>query len=528
MSKKSKNQKSRVSYSTIADQTRTIPVPSPVSAWNSVDDIRKAYAVPASFGASKDVRLAQDSTFGGYDILYESLVQHAADHGQYPMGGFLGYAVLEQIAQNGMIRTCVQTVADDQTREWIEIIGGEDEDKDHVDDLQDLQEHKYKIRRLFNRALAMTGFYGGAFIFIDTGVEDPSIPLIISDKSAELVKDRPLRFVLVDPINVTPGDYNSTNPLRPDYMVPRWWWVQGQQVDSSRLIAVVDNAPPTLMKPAYNFLGIPQAQILWDYVLHWNRARVSTVGLLEKLNMLVFQTDMSEAINAGGISALDAKMMALNRYRNNDSIFVCDKEAEDIKNVTLSISGATDITRQALEHIAAINRTPAVKLLGISPSGFNATGESDIRNYYDHIRSKQELQRENIQTILDCIQLVEFGAIDSSISFEFKELGSDDELQTINAEKTQIDALSGLLGQNIINAEEARSVVKQKGLAGLDFIEDELPEPVEGEMADPMTTPPPDQMTEGGQNLLQMFRDRQSQEQSAPQPNETEANIEET
>lgn len=503
------------------------PIPAPARAWKSVDDIRRAYAVPATFGASKDVRLAQDSSFGGYDVLYESLVQHAEEHGQYPMGGFLGYGVLEQIAQNGMIRTCIQTVADDMTREWIEVVGGENEDKEAVDSLQDLQEHKYKIRRLFNRAFAMAGFYGGCFIYIDTGVEDPSVPLMISDKSAELIKDRPLRFVLIDPINVTPGDYNSNNPLRPDYMEPRWWWVQGQQVDSTRLVRIVDNAPPVLMRPAYNFLGIPQAQILWDYVLHWNRARASTVGLLEKLNLLVFQTDMSEAINAGGISALDAKMMALTRYRNNDAIFVCDKEAEDVKNVTLSISGATDITRQALEHIAAINRTPAVKLLGISPSGFNATGESDIRNYYDHIYSKQELQRENIQTVLDAIQLVEFGAIDQSISFEFKELGGEDELQAINAEKTQIDALAGLLGQNVINAEEARSVVKQKGLAGLDFISDEPPEPMEGEMAGP-ASPPPDQMTEGGQNLLQMFRDRQAQEPVAPQLNETEANIEET
>ena len=50
--------------------------------------------------------------------------------------------------------------------------------------------------------------------------------------------------------------------------------------------------------------------------------------------------------------------------------------AEDIKNITLTISGVTDIVRQQLEFIAAINRTPLVKLLGISPSGFNATGRA--------------------------------------------------------------------------------------------------------------------------------------------------------
>ena len=75
---------------------------------------------------------------------------------------------------------------------------------------------------------------------------------------------------------------------------------------------------------------------------------------------------------------------------NNDGVLAIDKDDEDVLKLETPLSGVTDIVRQSLEILAALNRTPAVKLLGISPSGFNATGESDIRNYYDYITSQQE------------------------------------------------------------------------------------------------------------------------------------------
>ena len=102
-------------------------------------------------------------------------------------------------------------------------------------------------------------------------------------------------------------------------------------------------------------------------------------------------------------------MSMFQRYRDNDSVAVCDMTDEDIVNVQTSIAGCTDIVRQSLEMIASINRTPAVKLLGISPSGFNATGDSDIRNYNDHVRTKQELYRSAIMTCLRAIEIAETG-----------------------------------------------------------------------------------------------------------------------
>ena len=158
--------------------------------------------------------------------------------------------------------------------------------------------------------------------------------------------------------------------------------------------------------------------------------------------------------------------MAMQRYSDNNSVVVVDRE-DDVVNIQTTVSGVSDVVRQSLESIAAINRTPAVKILGISPSGFNATGESDIKNYYDHIKSKQELKREAIQKCLEVIQLVEFGEIDPSITFVFNPLAKDDQMVAASAFATKVGAVTALYDRNIITGDEFRQLMKKEEDMGL-------------------------------------------------------------
>ena len=500
------------------DRSLHIP-PAPVAVFDTVESVRKRFAPPVTLGYGEKERLAQDNMLadsGFYDTIHRSLQQHAAELGQYPVTTFVGYGALQQIAQNGMIRACVQTVADDITREWIKVTGSKDAQR--VELIQDVQERKYHLREVFHEAATTTGYMGGAFVYIDTGTEKPELPLRINDQSAELEKGSTLRFIVVDPVNVSPGDYNATDPLKADYLKPRFFWVLGRRVHASRLIPLLDNPPPTLLKPAYNFLGIPQAQILWDYVLHWNQCRVYTADLVRKVSLLVFQTD-TDAIfmTPGGVQNFDVRMKALQRYRDNNSVFVCSKENEAVQNVQTSIAGCTDVVRQSLEMIASINRTPAVKLLGISPSGFNATGESDLRNYYDYVRSKQELRRDAITKCLKAIELVTLGQIDPELGFDFCDLSKEDEAQAAMTAQARAGTLATLLQMQAISAEEAREAVKAEPALHLEFLSDEAPdgdpEEIDGlieqlqsataALAQPKAEPPAAQPPDETRQLLQ-------------------------
>lgn len=488
----------KITADSVREQLQMIPERT-ANAFKNLRSVKKEFALPITMsGVSKEeykeMNMAFDSA-GGFNTIYESLTQHAYDLGQYPITSFVGYGVLQQIAQQGLIRACIQTVSDDLSRKWIKIDGCDDPQK-----LEILENElkKLHIKDLFHKAVTTTGYMGGAFIFIDTGEDDLTLPLAINDLSAELKEGSKVKFVVVDPVNVSPIEYNCIDPLRDDYMQPRMWQVLGKRVHASRLLPFVENQPPMLLKPNYNFLGIPQAQILWDYVMHFNQTRASTARLLEKISLLVVQTDMDAVLSdEHGIELFDAKMEFLERYRNNDSVFVCDKESEGVMNVQTTIAGCTDVVRQSLELIACINRTPAVKLLGISPSGFNATGESDLKNYYDYISSKQELYREQIQTIINVIQLCEFGNIDPTITFKFEPLNEENKASQAMTAQTKIGALTQLVDRQAMSAEELRTAVREDEDLGLSFLDEEMPEELENAtQTDLMTDDPSANMFE--------------------------------
>lgn len=457
------------------------------------DEVRRFLSLPVTLASDEEERknfgMAFDS-MGGISTMYQSLQSHTVALGQIPLSGFVGYGFLQKIAQNGMIRNCIKATSDDLTREWIELEGsGDDEDKIRIDRLNELLEEKYPLQKLFNKAVSMSGFMGGALIFIDTGERDLELPLLIDKDSDELKLGSRLRFVVVDPVNVSPSAYNCTDPLRDDFMEASEWMVLGRRVHASRMLRIVFNEPPTLMKPAYNFLGIPQAQILWDYVAHWNACREAGLDVAQKMNLLLLKTNAREMMETlGGIESLDVRIQALQTFRSNNAVAVADSE-DDIVNVQMTLAGLTDITRQAAEDICAINGTPATKTLSISPAGFNATGESDLRNYYDRIRSQQELLRGPITTLLHAIELVEFGEIDDSITFKFKELSKQDEMTQAQGLSARIGALTMLKDRNAISADELREAIKGDEASGLSFLTGEAPdEEDEMQTDDPMAS----------------------------------------
>lgn len=234
-----------------------------------------------------------------------------------------------------------------------------------------------KIRLAVQRALE----YGGAFIYINTDDTNLSLPLYLNEKTAS--RNKIIGLTVIEPWQAAPVQVNSFNPLKNNYMEPDLWWVLGaaSSVHKTRLIPVVFYSVPDLIKPLYNYLGLPLSFYMKNYVSNADTVRQSISDLLLRFRTKIIKTTAQKIADP----QTQARVKYMNATSNNLATLLLAKDEEWIETVT-SLSGIDNLLSQMYELMTASTRgIPVTKLLGLSPRGFNATGEYDENNFYDVI-----------------------------------------------------------------------------------------------------------------------------------------------
>ena len=248
-------------------------------------------------------------------------------------------------------------------------------------------------------------------------------------------------------------------------MKPRKWYVSGNDglIHNSRFLRLVFFEAPALLKPLYNFMGVSLCQFMRNYVASADIARQSLADIFLRFKTTIIRSDMVK------INALEAKERALsiNRQFNNLGSLLLTKDEEYLETIT-PLSGLDKLVAQMLENIAVSARMPAVKLLGLTPSGFNATGDFDLNSYYDEIMSLQNaIIKPLIDRVLRILSLEQGLDIYPSYEFEVLQKISEQE-QTIN-NNGEADLVGKLLQNGIITPEQAFEYLKDKDIIKADF-----------------------------------------------------------
>lgn len=234
-----------------------------------------------------------------------------------------------------------------------------------------------KITLAVQRALE----YGGAFIYINTDDTNLSLPLYINEKTSK--KNKITGLTVIEPWQAAPVQVNTFNPLKNNYMQPDLWWVLGAggTVHKTRLIPIVFYSVPDLIKPLYNYLGLPLSFYMKNYVSNADTVRQSISDLVLRFRTKIIKTTAQKIADP----QTQARVKYMNATSNNLATLLLAKDEEWIETVT-SLSGMDNLLSQMYELMTASTRgIPVTKLLGLSPRGFNATGEYDENNFYDVI-----------------------------------------------------------------------------------------------------------------------------------------------
>ena len=387
---------------------------------------------------------------------------------------FLGYAELANLSQNGIIRAGVELRADEMTRRWIEYdYTGEAMTDEEAGAAIEEEMVRFKIQRLFRDAAQMCGYFGGCLAYIDVGnISDADLRLPLGMDGDTFRVGMLKGFKLIEPLYIAPARYSCANPIDSDYFVPQSWLINGKEIHASRFLYFAENHPSTMLLPSYNFFGIPLSQNVAESVRQFGECSAASARLLQKYSCTVFATDMQELLTGRDAQNIKRRIQYFAMNRDNDGVMTIDKEAESISDVSTPIGGVTDIVKQQMEIVAAMFSEPAVKLWGISPTGFNATGESDIKSHYDHIHAVQErIMREPLEYCLKLLQLNKNGFVDDALSFEFVPLSDEDADLKARCNKTTADTYATLIDRGVISGAEARMALANDPESGFSNID---------------------------------------------------------
>jgi phage-related protein (TIGR01555 family) len=404
----------------------------------------------------ENIRLAMDSAMSGR-------FDYAEVNGAFLEGqGFLGFPYLAELAQRPEYRKISGTIANEMTRCWITITAvGDDELSDKTDTIAAIEKEfkRLRVQDVMRKAILHDGFFGRGQIFIDMGVtnkpEELKQPLRRTKNKIGIGKLRAL--VNVEPMWSYPNAYNSTNPLKNDYFIPTTWFVMGTEVHASRFLFIRSREVPDLLKPVYVFGGLSLSQMCKPYVDNWLRTRQSVSDLIHSFSVSGLKTNLGSILDGGAAAEMHNRVDLFNMARDNKGMMVLDKDTEEFFNITTPLSTLDQLQAQAQEQMSSVASIPLVKLLGITPSGLNASSDGEVRVFYDWIMAEQEANLTTpIEHLLEMVQLSLFGSIDPDITFRFNPLWSLDETQLAEKRKSEADTDSVYINAGVLSPEEVR------------------------------------------------------------------------
>lgn len=388
--------------------------------------------------------------------------------------GFIGYPRLAELAQISEYRSVSETTANEMTRQWIEIKSvGEEDNSEAIKQIEECYE-RLNVRGMFRKAIETDGLFGRGQILVQIKDHDGKLanPLLLTEKT--ITKGSLKALVNIEPMWTTPAPYNAIDPTLPDFYKPKAWYVMAQEIHASRLFTLISRPVPDMLKPAYNFGGVSMTQLMMPYVERWLRTVDSVSDLLHSFSLSGIKTDMSAILSGSddGDTNIMLRAELYNRLRDNRGLMLLSKEEEEFFQFNTPLSGLDALLAQSQEQMAAPSHTPLVKLLGITPSGLNASTEGEIAVYYDHIRAMQEnLLRDPLDKLLKLVQLHLFGQVNDNITFDFVPLQqmSETELSTIRKSDTDRDV--AYIQAGVVSAEEVRGRLASEPDSGYNGID---------------------------------------------------------
>lgn len=343
--------------------------------------------------------------------------------------------------------------ARDMTRKWREVKSNS-LTAEQITEYERL-ENKLNAREVFRQATQWASLFGTGAV------------LIITDKTDKETSQQPLgadekviRLMAIDRHSMSAHSNRLvTDIFDPDFGSPELYNIKMNTVHRSRLIIIKGREKP-LSEPEV-YWGISDLEDVYETIKRFDIMSLNIGELVQESKLDIFKMDGYSDMVSSGLEDEVLKLLSfIQATKSLTNSLVLDTTAE-YEQKEQTFTGLRDILVEFRNAVAGAADMPVTILFGQSASGF-ASGEEDIKSYYDSVNSLQESRLrpalERLDNIL-CNQL--FGLVHDDWWFTFMPLHQLTETERMTNLNVFSQAIALLIQNGVIREDQAAEELKQ-------------------------------------------------------------------
>lgn len=382
---------------------------------------------------------------------------------EYPLTRMTdNYALLNSLYRsNWVVQNVVGLMVDDMLREWYDLKSTTPEQGKAIQAV----ERSTRLRDRVSTGLKWGRLYGGAagLILID-GQEDLSRPL-----DAEAILPGSFRgLYILDRWQGISPDVGLT--FEGGELVPEYYSINdaaghtAARVHHSRLVRFVGRELPDLERQAELYWGESEVEALYNDVVAHDNVSANMAALTFQANINTMEVKGLEQLLS--MSSPDVQrrfwntMQAQKVLRSNFGMQLVE-QGNKISNTQYTFAGLSDVYESMCLNLCGASHYPMTKLFGRSPAGMNATGESDLKNYYDYVDT---LRESKLRPILDKLLPVvarSAGIEQLDLDVTFPPLWTPTASETATIAKEKTDVIIAAFQAGLLDADVAMRELKK-------------------------------------------------------------------
>lgn len=384
---------------------------------------------------------------------------------EYPLTRMTdNYALLNSLYRdNWVVQNVVGLMVDDMLREWYVLQGGTTPEQQAA---LARVERKTHLRARINEGLRWGRLYGGAAgLIMIQGQEDLSKPLDL-----DLVFPGSFQglYILDRWQGITPNlglVFDGGEEVPESYSITDGQGHTVATVHNSRVVRFTGRDLPRIERQTELYWGESEVEALYKDVVAHDNVSANMAALTFQANINTMEVKGLEQLLSMASPEIQRRfwnvMQAQSVMRSNFGIQLVE-QGNQVKNTQYTFTGLDEVYESMCLNLCGASHYPMTKLFGRSPAGMNATGENDLKNYYDYVDSQREAKlRPALEKLLPVLCMSAWGFVPNDLDVIFPPLWTPTAKEVAEIAKEKAETITTAYQAGLLNVDTAQKELKK-------------------------------------------------------------------